>query len=90
MPPFPAWFSGRETIGEFMATVFARGGSFRFAVTQANGQPAIGVYVRRADHAHRFLHIQVLTMDSTGIARIDGFHYEGLFADFGLPAVLPG
>ena len=88
MPPFPEWFLGRDAIGEFMATGFARGGSFRFAQTRANGQPALGVYRRRNGDAHRFLQVQVLTMTETGIAQIDAFHVNGLNAQFGLPAVL--
>jgi RNA polymerase sigma-70 factor (ECF subfamily) len=88
MPPFPQWFLGRDAIGEFMATAFARGASFRFAQTRANGQPALGLYRRRNGDAHRFLHVQVLTMTETGIAQIDGFHNNGLYAQFGLPAVL--
>ena len=88
MPPFPEWFLGRDAIGEFMATGFARGASFRFAQTRANGQPALGLYRRRNGDAHRFLHVQVLTMTETGIAQIDGFHVNGLYAQFGLPAVL--
>jgi len=44
MPPFPEWFPGRDAIGEFLATDFARGGSWRFAQTRANGQLALGVY----------------------------------------------
>ena len=88
MPPFGEWFLGRDAIGEFLATGFARGGTFRFARTRANGQPALGVYRRRDGDAHRFLHMQVLTMTGTGIARIDGFHVSGLYAPFGLPAAL--
>jgi len=88
MPPFPQWFLGREPIGEFMATAFARGGSYRFTRTRANGQPAVGLYRRRDSDAYQFLHVQVLTMTETGIAQIDGFHVPGLYAQFGLPAVL--
>jgi RNA polymerase sigma-70 factor (ECF subfamily) len=88
MPPFPEWFLGRDAIGEFMATGFARGSSFRFAQTRANGQPALGLYRRRNSDAHRFVQVQVLTMTGTGIAQIDGFHVNGLYAQFGLPAVL--
>jgi RNA polymerase sigma-70 factor (ECF subfamily) len=88
MPPFPQWFLGREPIGEFMATVFARGSSYRFAQTRANGQPALGLYSRRDGEAYQFLHVQVLTMTETGIAQIDGFHVSGLYAQFGLPAAL--
>jgi RNA polymerase sigma-70 factor (ECF subfamily) len=88
MPPFPEWFLGRDAIGEFLATAFARGGSYRFARTRANGQPALGLYRRRDSDAYQFLHLQVLTMTEAGIARIDGFHGSGFYAKFGLPAVL--
>jgi RNA polymerase sigma-70 factor, ECF subfamily len=89
MPPFPAWFTGREPIGMFMATVFARGGSFRSLATRANGQPAVALYRRREDQPCRFLHVQVLTLGADGIARIDGFHDHTLYAAFGVPQVLP-
>jgi RNA polymerase sigma-70 factor, ECF subfamily len=88
MPPFGEWFLGRDTIGEFLATGFARGSSFRFTPTRANGQAALGVYRRRNGDAHRFHQVQVLTMTETGIARIDAFVVNGLYAPFGLPAVL--
>jgi RNA polymerase sigma-70 factor, ECF subfamily len=88
MPPFPEWFLGRDAIGEFLATAFARGGSFRFVQTRANGQPALCLYRRRNSDVHQFLHVQVLTMTETGIAQIDGFHISGLNTQFGLPAVL--
>jgi hypothetical protein len=35
-------------------------------------------------------HLQVLTMGEDGIARIDGFHVERIYAPFGLPAALEG
>lgn len=88
MPPFPQWFLGRDTIGEFLVTAFARGGSYRCASTRANGQLAVGVYRRRNSDAHRFLHVQLMTMTGTGIARIDAFHAPELYSSLGLPAVL--
>jgi RNA polymerase sigma-70 factor, ECF subfamily len=89
MPPFPQWFLGRDAIAEFLATGFARGGAFRFVHTQANGHPAVCLYRRRDSDAYQFLHVQVLTITKTGIARIDGFHGSELAAPFGLPAALP-
>jgi RNA polymerase sigma-70 factor (ECF subfamily) len=88
MPPFPQWFLGRDPIGEFMATVFARGGLYRFVQTRGNGQPALGVYQRRDSDAPQLLHVEVLTMTQAGIAQIDAFHVHGLHTHFGLPAVL--
>ena len=69
----------------------ARTGPFRRWRT---GSPAIGLYLRRAGRpgysgAHRFLHLQVLTLDEGGITRADGFHDRDLYAKLGLPAVLP-
>ena len=89
MPPFPEWFLGRDTIGQFLATGFARGASYRCLPTRANGRPAMALYRRRRDgDVHQFIHVHVLTMTETGIARIDGFHDLDLHAKFGLPAVL--
>jgi RNA polymerase sigma-70 factor, ECF subfamily len=89
MPPFPQWFLGRDSIGEFLATGFARGGEYRCRPAGANGQPAVALYRRRDTDAYQFLHLQVFTITRDGIARIDGFQAEGLYAPFGLPAVLP-
>jgi RNA polymerase sigma-70 factor, ECF subfamily len=88
MPPFPQWFTGRETIGEFFATVYARGGSYRFAPTRANGQLAVGVYMRRNSDTHRLHHIAVLTMARDGIARVDAFQDPRLAGMFEIAAEL--
>jgi RNA polymerase sigma-70 factor, ECF subfamily len=88
MPPFPAWFSGRDTIGQFFSTVFARGGSHRFVATRANGHPALAAYLRRHDDTYRFRNIEVLTLDQRGIARIDVFFGNELPTFFGLPSIL--
>jgi RNA polymerase sigma-70 factor, ECF subfamily len=88
MPPFPEWFLGRDTIGEFLATSFARGGAFRCVPTRSNDQPAVALYRRRDSDVYQFLHVHVLTMTEAGIARIDGFQDLGLHPKFGLPAVL--
>jgi RNA polymerase sigma-70 factor, ECF subfamily len=88
MPPFPEWFLGRDAIGEFLTTAFARGGSYRSVQTRANGQPAVCLYRRRDSDAYRYLHVQVLTLTETGVARIDGFHGGELYAPFGLPETL--
>jgi hypothetical protein len=90
MPPFPAWFLGRDTVAEFYASVFALGGSFRFVPTRSNGQLAFGLYLRRDTDMFVFRHIQVLTVFADGIARIDAFQAKGLPDAFGLPEELPG
>jgi RNA polymerase sigma-70 factor (ECF subfamily) len=90
MPPFPAWFSGRDVIAEFHASLFARGDSFRFVPTRSNGQPAFGIYLRQDTGTFEFRHIQVLTVLADGIARIDAFRAKGLAEAFGLADELPG
>jgi len=88
MPPFPEWFLGRDAIGDFLASGFARGGAYRFVASRANGQPAVLLYRRRDSDVYRFLHVQVVTMSAAGITRIDGFHAAELYRPFGLPDVL--
>jgi RNA polymerase sigma-70 factor, ECF subfamily len=88
MPPFPAWFLGREAIGAFHATAFARGASWRLVPTRANGQPAFGLFRSRGGGPYLVRQVQVLTVTAAGIAQIDAFHADRLHEGFGLPAVL--
>lgn len=92
MPPYPAWFLGREPVAAFLATVFARGGTLRFAPVAAgvNGCPAFGLYRRRETADFEPLNLHVLTLDAAGVARIDVFHSPDLFPVFDLPAALTG
>jgi RNA polymerase sigma-70 factor (ECF subfamily) len=55
----------------------------------ANGQPAAAAYLRGGDGAYQAYGVVVLTVTSTGIARIVVFGDPGLFAPFGLPATRP-
>jgi RNA polymerase sigma-70 factor, ECF subfamily len=91
MPPQPSWFAGRDQIGRFMAArVLRRPGDFRLIPASANGQPALAAYLRDPDGVLRAHAIQVLTVASSGVARIVSFNDPGLLAVFGLPAVFPG
>jgi RNA polymerase sigma-70 factor (ECF subfamily) len=55
----------------------------------ANGQPAAAAYLRGGDGAYQAYAIVVLTVTSTGIARIVVFASPGLFPAFGLPQIQP-
>jgi RNA polymerase sigma-70 factor (ECF subfamily) len=57
--------------------------------TAANGQPAVAAYLRGDDGTYRAFGIGVLTITSTGIARIVAFGQPELVARFGLPATPP-
>jgi len=58
---------------------------WRMIPTSANGQPAVGAYLRRDDGAHRAHSVQVFTFADSGLARIVAFVDPHLFATFGLP-----
>jgi RNA polymerase sigma-70 factor, ECF subfamily len=89
MPPQSAWFLGREQIGRFLAVnVLREPGDLRIVRTSANGQPALAVYRRDDDGAHRAHVLQVLTCTQAGVARIVAFRDPALFAAFGLPREL--
>jgi RNA polymerase sigma-70 factor (ECF subfamily) len=86
MPPFLAWFAGRETVGRFIASqVFGSPDAWRMVSTTANGQPAVATYLRGPDGVHHAHAIQVLTLTAAGIGRAVTFLDPGLFARFSLP-----
>ena len=86
MPPQLTWFTGRQAVARFAAShLLIEPGWLRLVPVTANGQPAFAVYQREpggAYHAHAVL---VLTITTTGIARIVSFRDPGLFGSFGLP-----
>ena len=89
MPPFPAWFAGRESIGRFFsARVFAEPRAYLAIPTGANGQPALASYLLGTDGRYHPHAVQVLTLSAAGITRITAFREPRLFAWFGLPPVL--
>ncbi len=88
MPPFLTWFAGREVVTEFVDSSLLGGpGELRLVPTGANAQPAFIVY-RRVDGELMLHALQVLEVDSVGIARITAFSNPDELAALGLPAVL--
>jgi RNA polymerase sigma-70 factor, ECF subfamily len=93
MPPYPAWFQGRDAVVAALAASWDAGsphhvGRFRMVPAGANRQPAVAVYVRRpGDTAYRAFAISVLRIDAGRIIEVTAFHDTGLFAAFALPAV---
>lgn len=91
MPPIPAWYQGRATIGSLVAQTVFRGdaqGRWRLQPTRANGQPAFGVYRVGEENGIRVYQaygIQVLTVAGLLIADIITFRVPALFPKFGLP-----
>jgi RNA polymerase sigma-70 factor, ECF subfamily len=88
MPPYPNWWHGRDAIADMFAGVGPV--DVRHVITRANGQPAIGWYVRAAGRdAYAPSALEVLTLEPAGIAQITAFVAPALFARFGLPAERP-
>jgi RNA polymerase sigma-70 factor (ECF subfamily) len=90
MPPIPTWFRGRDDIAQFLRTRLPEPGALRLVPTTANGQAAYGLYLRGHGGVHRAHALQLLTIASAGVARIDMIHDPTLFPRFGLPSFTPG
>ncbi|MEV6867377.1 sigma-70 family RNA polymerase sigma factor [Streptosporangium subroseum] len=85
MPPIPTWYAGREAVGRFLAARIVAAGDYRMLAASVNGQPAFGSYARDHDGVYRPHALQVLTVATTGIARIVAFLDADLFPLCGLP-----
>jgi hypothetical protein len=82
-PPLLTWFSGRQPVARFVAENLLTGpGRLRLVAVMANGQPAFAVYQRDPGGAYHAHAVQVLTVTTTGIARIVAFQNPGLFGSF--------
>ncbi len=89
MPPFTGWYQGPENVGRLIAQCPGGPGDMPMVATEANGQPAFGLYMRADDGTFRPFHLQVLTLGPAGVRHVVAFFDTGLFATFGLPASLP-
>ncbi|ETK33662.1 sigma-70 family RNA polymerase sigma factor [Microbispora sp. ATCC PTA-5024] len=87
MPPYLAWFAGREAYARFIGWVCATRGPWRMRHTRANGQPALAAYVDTGDGVLRAHSLHVFTVTGSGIARNVVFGDPSLFPVFSLPPV---
>ena len=86
MPPLPGWFTGQDTIRDFLAAQVLTGPElFRLVPTAANGQPAFAAYRREPGGTCQAHAILVLGLSPAGITRIVIFLDPALFSRFGLP-----
>jgi RNA polymerase sigma-70 factor (ECF subfamily) len=58
--------------------------------TQANGQPAYGLYMRTAQGDFAPFQLQVLELAGDRVRHVTAFFDHRLFEKFGLPMSLPG
>jgi RNA polymerase sigma-70 factor (ECF subfamily) len=92
MPPFDRWYVGAEASAVLSWTHCPADGpgDLRYLPARANGQPAVGMYLRKG-RDHEAFQFQVLHVGADG--RIDdvvGWFEPHLFRLAGLPQVIPG
>jgi RNA polymerase sigma-70 factor (ECF subfamily) len=81
MPPMPFEYLGRDLVIRFCASLFRAGRRFDLVPTRANGQPALGAYLRETREGVGLI---VLTLSGDRICAMTRF--EGsVLASFGLP-----
>jgi RNA polymerase sigma-70 factor, ECF subfamily len=89
MPPFTTWFQGPEQIGRHLNGQCPGGpGDFRFVSTEANGEPAVGMYLRDSDGVFQRFSLQAFTVRGTRFSHVVSFFDHRLFDTFGLPETL--
>ena len=88
MPPLPFEYEGREPTSRFFANIFGSGRKFDLLPTRANGQPALGAYVRDATGVRHGVGLFVLTLTGDRICALTRFE-NTVLPWFGLPRSLP-
>lgn len=88
MPPLPFEYEGTEAASRFFASIFGSGRTFDLVPTRANGQPALGAYVRDATGISHGVGLFVLTLSGDRICAMTRFE-NSVLPWFGLPRSLP-
>jgi RNA polymerase sigma-70 factor (ECF subfamily) len=90
MPPWSAWWRGRETVAAFARETEDCVGETRATPLRANGQIALAAYqLDEATGRFKAAALDVLTLEGSLIKEITAFITPEAFARFGLPAELP-
>jgi RNA polymerase sigma-70 factor, ECF subfamily len=90
MPPYAAWYRGREQLSESWLFPDERPTGLRFVPTRANGQLALGLYKLDPEaRRYRPIALEVLTLRGELIAEVTSFRDPGPMHAFGLPEELP-
>ncbi len=90
MPPIPLEYHGRDAVARFYASVIRPGRTYDFVPTRANGQLALGAYLRNpTDGIRHAAGLLVLTLTGDQICAVTRFD-NNVLPWFGLPRSLPG
>jgi RNA polymerase sigma-70 factor (TIGR02960 family) len=88
MPPMPFEYEGRDIVARFFAGIFGAGRRFELVQTRANGQPALGAYLRGPTGTSHGAGLFVLTLAGDRICAMTRFE-SSVLPWFGLPGSLP-
>ncbi len=88
MPPMPLEYEGRELVGRFLGMLFGAGRKYALVRTRANGQPALGSYIRLPDGSWRATGLFILGFAGDRISAMTRFE-TSVLPWFGLPPSLP-
>lgn len=88
MPPMPFEYEGLDAAARFFGSIFGAGRRFDLVPTRANGQPALGAYVRAPDGVSHGAGLFVLTLARDQICALTRFE-NTVLPWFGLPRSLP-
>jgi RNA polymerase sigma-70 factor (ECF subfamily) len=88
MPPLPFEYQGREPASRFFASIFGSGRKFDLLRTRANGQPALGAYVRDSTGMSHGVGLFVLTLADDQICAMTRFE-NTVLPWFGMPRSIP-
>ncbi len=88
MPPLPLEYAGREVVASFCSTLFGAGRRFDLMPTRANGQPAVGAYLRAPNGTRHGTGLYVLTLSGNRIRAMTRFE-NTVLPWFDLPRSLP-
>jgi RNA polymerase sigma-70 factor (TIGR02960 family) len=89
MPPVPLEYHGRDVVARFYTSIIRQGRTYDFVPTRANGQPALGAYLRAPTGIRHGTGLLVLTLTGDRICAITRFD-NSVLPWFGLPRSLPG
>ena len=88
MPPLPFEYEGREPAARLFSSIFGSGRKFDLVATRANGQPALGAYLRDSTGISHGVGLFVLTLTGDRICAMTRFE-NSVLPWFGLPRSLP-
>ena len=88
MPPMTFEYEGSDLVARFCASIFSAGRRFDLVRTRANGQPALGAYLRAPNGIRHGVGLYVLTLSGDRICAMTRFE-NSVLPWFGLPRSLP-